>query len=93
MQWFIGWIHIDVEKSADGVRVTLINEEIKQQQADAMLTTGLFQVLNEDQIVKRQLTPAPVEPATATEAAQPAPAVDVISEDDINAELMRNLGG
>ena len=99
IEWSLGWIWITAQQHGADLKVEIANEQIIQQAADIFLRQQLFAPLEQDQGVK-QATAAATTPAPTTSDGQPATAPDTatpdapqgLSDDDIEAELERNLG-
>ena len=79
--------------------MVIANEQIEQQAADVLLKQQLFAPLDQDQSVKQQLPteesekPTAESPAGAATTPEPkAKEASGLSDDDIEAELKRNLG-
>ena len=101
LEWSLGWIWITASQEGDNLIVSIANERIEQQAADIFLKQQLFAPLDQDQSVKQKLptdeasADAAGETASTENAGTEAPAVKEqvgLSDEDINAELERNLG-
>ena len=103
LEWSLGWVWITAEQDGADLKVEIANEQIIQQAADIFLKQQLFAPLDQDQAVKEGTAAAVAEPAGATtagaqtaevETTKPAPAPEPtgLTDEDIEAELERNLG-